>query len=690
MKDALRNLATGSALVGYVLLRALPFILLPGGLATCAWYGGYRVSSEVAARAVAERSMQADAEVRHGPVRLRVPRGFVPPQSREWPSAPPPMEWTGRGGILRLRFGQHATEGSHFADRYAAEIILWVPSSDASGAPLYPSDQAAGSFSPGETQTSTRSNARGSVATLEAAPSIYSEAQRDSILTEVLSSTRVDQEGIDQRVNDFRQEFAERHASIEELENLFARGLGIEFERARLQAPDARTTFEDMEIRNGASETGNFVHNGVVIAVCRVLTDIRQISTITGTLPQIARTVSGDPATAFRYRSLIALMRDRDSNADIQLLWSERAGNATGESRVESGLSNFLAQSALPSLQRGALVYAASTIEEDNVQAARQFLADVSSGCSRSMDSVSQPATEATMAEVMTPVVERPPRIGPLTSADIAFEAASNAAPISQRAFRDVFGEEGVGPIMVAVPMGRFRMGAGPQDGNVFPDQLPSRRIEVHSFAASRFEVTWNEWRECVTDGGCEDNSSKSFPGSPRQLRGDAGYGRGFHPLINVSWEDATAYARWLSEKTGHHYRLLSEAEWEYAARAGTTGEFAFAFARVGDANYVHNLFPIDDREPRPRVVGQYPPNAFGLYDMFGNVYEWTQDCYARYDVPGRLNDGASFETSPCHTRSLRGASFAQIYSWMASARRHHRPESWRSWDLGFRVARDE
>ena len=134
-------------------------------------------------------------------------------------------------------------------------------------------------------------------------------------------------------------------------------------------------------------------------------------------------------------------------------------------------------------------------------------------------------------------------------------------------------------------------------------------------FAVGKFEVTFAEWDACLSGGGCSHRP------------GDAGWGRGKRPVINVSWNDAKAYVAWLSRQTGRAYRLLSEAEWEYAARAGTTTPFSTGRTITSDqANFNSNRIGQYRQQTVP--VGLFSANGFGLHDMHGNVAEWVEDCW--------------------------------------------------------------
>ena len=168
------------------------------------------------------------------------------------------------------------------------------------------------------------------------------------------------------------------------------------------------------------------------------------------------------------------------------------------------------------------------------------------------------------------------------------------------------------GPEMAAIPAGSFMMGSPESEKGRYGDEGPIRKVTIpRAFAAGVYAVTFEEWDACAAEGGC---------GGYRP--DDHGWGRGRRPVIYVSWEDAQAYINWLRWKTGEEYRLLSEAEWEYAARAGTRTRYSFGDEITpSDANYGGNI-------GKTQPVGSYRANGFGLHDMHGNTWEWVRDCW--------------------------------------------------------------
>jgi len=198
------------------------------------------------------------------------------------------------------------------------------------------------------------------------------------------------------------------------------------------------------------------------------------------------------------------------------------------------------------------------------------------------------------------------------------------------------------------------------------------RRVRIdYRFAVGVYEVTFDEWYACADAGGC---------GS--YIPDDEGRGRRNRPVINVNWKDAQSYVRWLSGRTGKRYRLLSEAEWEYVARAGT--ETAYSW---GDSIGVNraNCSGCGDQWSEPAPVGSFEANAWGVHDMHGNVREWVQDCY-NYSYRGAPSDGSAWGPEDCITHVARGGSWFNGPKDLRSASRHK--SLIRSSGGGFRVAR--
>jgi formylglycine-generating enzyme required for sulfatase activity len=165
-------------------------------------------------------------------------------------------------------------------------------------------------------------------------------------------------------------------------------------------------------------------------------------------------------------------------------------------------------------------------------------------------------------------------------------------------------------------------------------------------------------------------------------------------PVVNVDWNNAKAYADWLSRKTGRRYRLLSEAEWEYAARGGSTAAFAFGPALSAaqanfDAGEKTELNPKGRGRGKAVAVGAFRPNGFGLHDMHGNVWEWVEDCWNDQYGPSSPRDGGPALTGDCGGHVLRGGSWEDGAADVRAAARVASAATDRSWSDGIRVARD-
>ena len=254
------------------------------------------------------------------------------------------------------------------------------------------------------------------------------------------------------------------------------------------------------------------------------------------------------------------------------------------------------------------------------------------------------------------------------------------------REFRDC----GTCPEMVVVPPGSFMMGSPASEAGRGDDEGPRHRVTIgYPLAVGVYEVTFAEWDACVGAGGC---------GGYRP--GDEGWGRGSRPVINASWEDAQEYVRWLSRETGQEYRLLSEAEWEYVARAGTTAARYWGESESGQCRYGNGAdaaalqenpewttVSCNDGYAETAPVGVYEANAFGLHDVLGNVWEWTQDC-RNASYSGAPPDGSAWMSGNCSLRVLRGGSWFSSPGFLRSANRSWDSAGLRYSYYGFRVAR--
>ncbi|WP_210211515.1 SUMF1/EgtB/PvdO family nonheme iron enzyme, partial [Azospirillum griseum] len=237
-------------------------------------------------------------------------------------------------------------------------------------------------------------------------------------------------------------------------------------------------------------------------------------------------------------------------------------------------------------------------------------------------------------------------------------------------------------PEMVVVPPGEFMMGSPEGEPGRQDEEGPQHRVTIgQEFAVGRYAVTFEEWDACVLDGGCGGYSPS-----------DRVWGRGRRPVINVSWNDATSYAVWLSRKTGQHYRLLSEAEREYVTRAGTKTPFSTGDRITTDqANFngsgTYNGSATGVYRRRTVEVGSFKPNAFGLYDLHGNVREWVEELW-HPDYRGAPTNGSAWTTETWALGVLRGGSWFDTPDNLRSANRFRSFPNDRSFGSGFRVAR--
>ncbi|CAN7682661.1 SUMF1/EgtB/PvdO family nonheme iron enzyme [Bosea sp. LjRoot90] len=225
-------------------------------------------------------------------------------------------------------------------------------------------------------------------------------------------------------------------------------------------------------------------------------------------------------------------------------------------------------------------------------------------------------------------------------------------------------------PELTAIPPGSFQMGSN----DLYEFEKPVHPVAVRGFYLGTREVNFEEWDRCVNEGGCNYRPD------------DRGLGRAKRPVTDIHWNDANAYLAWLSAKTGKRYRLPSESEWEYAARAGTTTTYPWGQAMEKDRA---NCLGCNDQPRRSAVAsGQYPPNAFGLHDMAGNAAEWVADCWSEnYRTAPR--DGSAQVVPGCRERVLRGGSFNNDPRYLRSAARFKYEADVRFYTNGFRVARE-
>ncbi len=262
-----------------------------------------------------------------------------------------------------------------------------------------------------------------------------------------------------------------------------------------------------------------------------------------------------------------------------------------------------------------------------------------------------------------TPEPAATPTVEPATGAASAEPAAT------EKTFRDALKSGGEGPLMVRLPAGKFVMGAR---GSTIADQRPAHEVRIDAFAIGVYEITFEEYEKFTRATG-------------RKAPDNVYLDKKTTPVFGVTWDDALAYVQWLSRETGKKYRLPSEAEWEYAATAGTTTPYWWGYQP--EKNRAHCFSCTPTLNPRtPTAVGSFEPNPFGLYDTVGNVAEWVHDCYhpSYKDAPA---DGSVWEGGDCSVRVTRGGSYSSPTP--TAQKRDKLPPTQGYPDVGLRVARD-
>lgn len=232
-------------------------------------------------------------------------------------------------------------------------------------------------------------------------------------------------------------------------------------------------------------------------------------------------------------------------------------------------------------------------------------------------------------------------------------------------------------PDMVVIPAGSFVMGSPPDEDGRQGDEDPQHRVTItKTFAVSKFEVTLDQYRYYTNERGI---GSVNWHVSGYSATPDGDY-----PVFWLSWYDANDYVQWLSRQTGKQYRLLTEAEWEYAARAGTPN--TVSLEPVSTKTRQGNPQPVSSEDTFP--VGSFQPNAFGVYDMTGNIPEWTEDCYIR-GYASAPSDGSAVEGA-CERRVVRGGyTFSgEEFQRIANRKRSYAVDRNSGSPIGFRVAR--
>lgn len=260
----------------------------------------------------------------------------------------------------------------------------------------------------------------------------------------------------------------------------------------------------------------------------------------------------------------------------------------------------------------------------------------------------------------------------------LTVDAERALKPDPNKSFRECAAEQGNDycPQMIVVPAGSFMMGSPATEKDHLSTESPQHLVTIaQPFAVSKYAITFDEWQTCITAGDCTHRPS------------DVSWGREQRPVIFVNWDDAQQYVAWLSKVTGKHYRLLTEAEYEHATRAGTTTSYPWG-DDIGknNANCIGCGSQWDDKQTAP--VGSFAPNAFGLFDMVGNVFAWVEDCYHANFDGAPTNGSAWISGADCGYRVIRGGAWDYNAVVVRSAYRNRFSTDIRAALLGIRVAR--
>jgi len=370
------------------------------------------------------------------------------------------------------------------------------------------------------------------------------------------------------------------------------------------------------------------------------------------------RIETADGKSGFVFGKLIAeTQRDADQAA------AEKA--AAEKAAAEKAAAAAAAAAAAREAERKA-VAAEAERKAAAAEAARQAVAAEAARKAAAQQAAREAAAQAAAAEEARKAAEK--AAAEAVAAEAARKAAESRAAGTKPSAVETFKDCDACPEMIALPAGSFTMGATGGDTS----EAPPHRVKIgYSFAISRFEITAAEWKACFTAGGCDYRPKRKGMTATS-------------PVHNLSWLDARQYVKWLSKKTGKKYRLPSEAEWEYAARAGTKTAYWWGNA-VGEGNANCKNCGGDWNRKRPAVVDSYGANPFGLQGMNGSVWEWVADCW--FDsYKGAPNDGSARDRKDCQSRVLRGGSWRNDASYASSAGRFTYDHDVRYVLNGFRV----
>ena len=287
---------------------------------------------------------------------------------------------------------------------------------------------------------------------------------------------------------------------------------------------------------------------------------------------------------------------------------------------------------------------------------------------------------ESVTTPVETPKAQEPAKIAepetipaPAEKPVAVTEPKTETAGAKEKEFQDALKEGDKGPIMVWIPAGTYEMGSPGSSSN--KDERPKHTVKFKKFAISKYEITIAQYEIFAK-------------ATKRQMPDDLYMEHDTSPVVLVKWDDAYNFTKWLSEQTGHKYRLPSEAEWEYAASGGKDSTFWWGFnEEPGKAHCFNCGSQFDPR--KPAKIGKFQPNQFGLYDTAGNLSEWVYDCW-HDSYAGAPNDGTVWEGGDCIYRIARGGSYISPQQSIRTAKRDKFKSDAGYDHIGIRLARDE
>jgi formylglycine-generating enzyme required for sulfatase activity/predicted Ser/Thr protein kinase len=365
----------------------------------------------------------------------------------------------------------------------------------------------------------------------------------------------------------------------------------------------------------------------------------------------------------------------------------------------DSGMK-VVRRNSMSAAQFKAIAHGLEFAREDRTPSAERFLEEFTAGTGIRRDHMAAIVGAVLLAALIVGGLLDRSRIEHWLA---AHRGAAVVTPTQGEVFRDC----PTCPLMKALAPGQFAQGAAANQANATPLELPQHRVSIeYPLGMGVYEITVGEFKEFAQatqhkSAGCRMYNG-SWQDSSELNWNNVGYTQtATHPVTCVSWRDARDYAAWLSRKTGQKYRLPSDSEWEYAARAGSVAprpwkeniEGACSNANVADQTAAQQypgwkVHPCSDGYTYTAPVGSFQPNTFGLYDMLGNVFEWVQDCW-HPDYRGAPSDGSAWLGGDCSQRDMRGGSWFTAPPLVSTSARNRFEETYRSNSVGFRLVRE-